>query len=122
MECRINAEDPDNNFSPSPGKITGLILPGGPGVRVDTHIYAGYTVPTHYDSLLGKLIVGSARGRDAAVARMARALREFTVEGIKTTIPFHQKVMAHPAFRKGQFSTDFIDKYFSPNGANSHAK
>lgn len=116
IECRINAEDPDTNFAPSPGKITGLILPGGPGVRVDTHIYAGYNVPTHYDSLLGKLIVGSTRGREAAISRMQRALREFQVEGIKTTIPFHQKVMQHAAFQGGQFATNFIEKYMSPNG------
>jgi acetyl-CoA carboxylase biotin carboxylase subunit len=116
IECRINAEDPDYNFAPSPGKITGLVLPGGPGVRVDTHVYAGYTVPTHYDSLLGKLIVGSTRGREAAVARMERALREFEVEGIKTTIPFHKKVMAHPAFRSGQFSTNFIERFLNGNG------
>jgi len=119
IECRINAEDPDMNFAPSPGVITGLVLPGGPGVRIDTHIYAGYRVPTHYDSLLGKLIVGSARGRAAAVSRMDRALREFHVEGIKTTIPFHQKVMAHPAFKKGQFATDFIEKYLNVNGARN---
>jgi acetyl-CoA carboxylase biotin carboxylase subunit len=93
-------------------------LPGGPGVRVDTHIYAGYTVPTHYDSLLGKLIVGSTRGRDAAIQRMSRALHEFIVEGVKTTIPFHKKVMASPVFAKGQFATDFIEKYLSPNGTN----
>ena len=118
IECRINAEDPDFNFAPCPGKITGLVLPGGPGVRVDTHIYAGYNVPTHYDSLLGKLIVGSTRGREPAIARMQRALREFHVEGIKTTIPFHQKVMSHPAFRKGEFATNFIEKFLSRNGSN----
>lgn len=118
IEVRINAEDPDRNFAPSPGKINGLILPGGPGVRVDTHIYAGYTVPTHYDSLLGKLIVFSTRGREAAVKRMVRALHEFFVDGVKTTIPFHKKVMAHAAFLKGQFATDFIEKYLSTNGSN----
>ena len=118
IECRINAENPDRDFAPSPGKITGVVLPGGPGVRVDTHIYAGYTVPTHYDSLLGKLIVGSSRGRDAAVSRMDRALQEFHVDGINTTISFHKKVIAHPAFRKGQFATDFIQKHLSSNGKN----
>jgi acetyl-CoA carboxylase, biotin carboxylase subunit len=120
IECRINAEDPDFNFAPCPGKITGLVIPGGPGVRVDTHVYAGYNVPTHYDSLLGKLIVGSTRGREAAVARMERALREFSVEGIKTTIPFHLKVMAHQAFRAGKFGTDFIEKHMSANGKNGN--
>ncbi len=124
IEVRVNAEDPDRNFAPSPGKITSLVLPGGPGVRIDTHIYSGYTVPTHYDSLLGKLIVGSTRGREAAIQRMSRALREFMVEGVKTTIPFHKKVMAHPAFIKGVFATDFIEKHMSnetngtSNGAN----
>ncbi len=108
------------NFAPSPGKITSLIVPGGPGVRVDTHVYAGYTVPTHYDSLIGKLIVGSTRGRDAALARMERALNEFHVEGIKTTIPFHKKVMNHPAFKKGIFATNFIEKYMTNVNGNGH--
>ncbi len=122
IECRINAEDPDYNFAPSPGKITELILPGGPGVRMDTHIYAGYTVPTHYDSLLAKLIVGSTRGRDAAINRMQRALQEFVIGGIKTTIPFHKKVMANAAFKGGVFATNFIEKFMgSPNGS-SHGK
>jgi acetyl-CoA carboxylase biotin carboxylase subunit len=116
IECRINAEDPARNFSPSPGKITSMIIPGGPGVRVDTHVYGGYTVPTHYDSLLGKLIVGSTRGRDAAISRMQRALKEFRIEGIKTTIPFHQQVMEHPLFKSGEFSTNFIEKELQPNG------
>lgn len=120
IECRINAEDPDYNFAPSPGEITSLVIPGGPGVRVDTHVYAGYTVPTQYDSLLGKLIVGSTRGRDAAVQRMERALREFTVGGIKTTIPFHKKVMAHAAFRSGQFGTNFIEKFMSNGNGNGN--
>lgn len=120
IECRINAEDPERNFAPSPGQITSLVLPGGPGVRVDTHVYAGYNVPTHYDSLLGKLIVGSSRGRAAAVTRMQRALREFHIEGIKTTIPFHQKVMQHPVFQKGEFATNFIEKFIQGNG-NGHS-
>jgi acetyl-CoA carboxylase biotin carboxylase subunit len=92
MECRINAEDPERNFMPSPGKITQLILPGGPGVRVDTHIYQGYTIPAYYDSLMAKLIVatryGAGGGREHTIRRMARALNEFTVDGVKTTIPF----------------------------------
>jgi acetyl-CoA carboxylase biotin carboxylase subunit len=122
IECRINAEDPDNNFSPSPGKITRAIFPGGPGVRVDSHIFSGYVVPTHYDSLLGKIIVGSNRGRSAAVERMARALQEFHVEGIKTTAPFLRNVMVHPAFRRGIFTTDFIEKFFGSNGTNGTSK
>lgn len=122
IECRINAEDPSRDFSPSPGKIQELVLPGGPGVRVDTHVYAGYTVPTHYDSLLGKLIVSSDKGRLEAIKRMERALKEFRVSGIKTTVPFHQQVMTHAAFIKGQFSTRFIEEYFSANGASANGK
>ena len=108
IECRVNAEDPEE-FLPSPGKITTLRLPGGPGVRVDTHAYAGYTVPPYYDSLLAKLIV---RGQDRAEAlsRMRRALQEFIIQGVKTTIPFHLRVMDHPDFVKGAVSTNFLDR------------
>ncbi len=108
IECRVNAEDPEG-FLPSPGKITALRLPGGPGVRVDTHAYAGYTIPPYYDSLIGKLIV---RGEDRAEAlsRMRRALQEFVVQGIKTTIPFHLRVMDHPDFVKGAVSTNFVER------------
>ncbi|MBL0057578.1 MAG: acetyl-CoA carboxylase biotin carboxylase subunit [Elusimicrobia bacterium] len=117
LECRINAEDPDRNFMPSPGKITQLILPGGPGVRVDTHIYQGYTIPAYYDSLMAKLIVstryGVGGGREHTIRRMARALNEFTVEGVKTTIPFHRDVMAHDAFMNGDVTTDFIEKHLA---------
>jgi acetyl-CoA carboxylase biotin carboxylase subunit len=115
IECRINAEDPDKNFMPCPGKITNLILPGGPGVRIDTHIYPGYTIPTYYDSLLAKLIVmnpfGRDGGREQAVNRMLRALNEFHIEGVKTTIPFHREVMKNDAFREGDVCTDFIEKH-----------
>ncbi len=117
MECRINAEDPERNFMPSPGKITQLILPGGPGVRVDTHIYQGYTIPAYYDSLMAKLIVatryGAGGGREHTIRRMARALSEFTVDGVKTTIPFHREVMAHDAFMNGDVTTDFIEKHLA---------
>jgi acetyl-CoA carboxylase biotin carboxylase subunit len=117
MECRINAEDPERNFMPSPGKITQLILPGGPGVRVDTHIYQGYTIPAYYDSLMAKLIVatryGAGGGREHTIRRMARALNEFTVDGVKTTIPFHRDVMAHEAFMNGDVTTDFIEKHLA---------
>lgn len=109
IECRINAEDPDNNFSPFPGKITGLCFPGGPGVRVDSHIYKGYTVPPYYDSLIAKVIV-IAEDRDAAILRMKRALGEFVIEGIKTTIPFHLKVLNNVWFQKGEYTTKFIDE------------
>jgi acetyl-CoA carboxylase biotin carboxylase subunit len=107
IECRINAEDPDNNFMPSPGKIETLILPGGPGVRLDTHIYAGYEIPPYYDSLIAKLIV-HANNRQEAIKKMHRALSEFHISPIKTTIPFHLKLMENPLFLKGDISTHFI--------------
>ena len=111
IECRINAEDPDNNFMPSPGKITTLNLPGGRGVRLDTHVYSGYDIPPFYDSMVGKLIV-HGRDRADAISICKRALDEFVVEPIKTTIPFHKRVMNNPAFIRGKFSTDFVDKLF----------
>ncbi len=117
IECRINAEDPER-FIPSPGKITFLSLPGGPGVRVDTAAYCGWTVPSHYDSLIAKLIV-YGRNREEAIARMRRALDEFIVEGIKTTIPFHKKVFTQPDFVKGEFNTGFIEKI---NGSPQQVK
>jgi acetyl-CoA carboxylase biotin carboxylase subunit len=111
IECRINAEDPDT-FLPSPGKITALNMPGGPGVRVDTAIYSDYTVLPYYDSLIAKLIV-HGMDREDAIAKMNRALEEFHIEGIKTTIPFHKKVLSHKDFLKGEFFTDFIEKFNS---------
>lgn len=110
MECRINAEDPANGFRPSPGKITNLHLPGGHGVRIDSHVYAGYTIPPNYDSMIAKLIV-SAQSRDEALTRMKRALSEFVIEGIKTTIPFHIKLMDDPIFRSGKFTTKFLENF-----------
>jgi acetyl-CoA carboxylase biotin carboxylase subunit len=107
IECRINAEDPDNNFMPSPGKIESLVLPGGPNVRVDTHMYAGYEVPPYYDSLLAKLIV-YGNNRQEAIKTMRRALSEFQIAPIKTTIPFHLKLMDNPSFKKGDISTHFV--------------
>jgi acetyl-CoA carboxylase biotin carboxylase subunit len=107
IECRINAEDPDNNFMPSPGKIETLILPGGPNVRVDTHIYSGYEVPPYYDSLLAKVIV-YGNNRQEAIKTMRRALSEFYIAPIKTTIPFHLKLMDNPLFKKGDISTHFV--------------
>ncbi len=109
IECRINAEDPERRFAPSVGEIRSLILPGGPGVRVDTHAYAGYRMPSHYDSLLAKLIT-FGRDRNEAIARMARALDEFFVEGVNTTIPFHRQIMADGQFRRGEVHTDFIQQ------------
>ncbi|MCB9246653.1 MAG: acetyl-CoA carboxylase biotin carboxylase subunit [Flavobacteriales bacterium] len=110
MECRINAEDPYNDFRPSPGTITTLHKPGGHGVRVDTHIYAGYTIPPYYDSMIAKLIV-KANTREEAITKMERALNEFTIEGIKTTIPLHLKIMADEDFRKGNFTTKFMESF-----------
>lgn len=110
MECRINAEDPSNGFRPSPGKITNLNIPGGHGVRVDTHIYAGYTIPPNYDSMVAKLIV-TARTREETIVRMKRALQEFVIEGVKTTIPFHIKLMDDPQFQAGQFTTKFLESF-----------
>ncbi len=109
IECRINAEDPEK-FTPSPGKITGLNIPGGPGVRVDTAVYPGYVVPPYYDSMIAKLIV-HARTREAAIARMRRALEAMVVEGIKTTIPLHLKIMNDEKFQKGEFSTKFMEEF-----------
>ncbi len=110
IECRVNAEDPENNFLPAPGKIQNLILPGGVGVRVDTHLYPGYEIPPFYDSLIAKLIVWG-ENRERAIRRMKRALQEFTIEGLKTTIPFHLQVMAEEDFGKGKINTHFLKKY-----------
>jgi acetyl-CoA carboxylase biotin carboxylase subunit len=110
MECRINAEDPGKGFRPSPGTITNLHIPGGHGVRIDSHIYAGYTIPPNYDSMIAKLIV-SAQTREECITRMKRALQEFVIEGIKTTIPFHIKLMDDPTFQSGMFTTKFLDDY-----------
>jgi acetyl-CoA carboxylase biotin carboxylase subunit len=117
IECRINAENPET-FAPSPGLITAFNLPGGPGVRVDTYIYAGYTVPPFYDSMIAKVIV-HARTRDLAIARMKRALEVMVIEGIKTTIPLHLKIMDDPKFRGGDFSTSFMEDFLATNGQKS---
>jgi len=108
IECRINAEDPER-FIPSPGKITFLSLPGGPGVRVDTAIYSGYVIPSHYDSLIAKLIA-YGKDRSETIMKMRRALDEFIIEGVNTTIPFHKKVLSNPDFINGNFNTNFIEK------------
>ena len=110
IECRINAEDPYNNFRPSPGRITTLHVPGGHGVRVDSHIYAGYQIPSNYDSMIAKLIT-IAQTREEAINTMERALSEFVVEGVKTTVPFHQQLMRHPDFRKGNYTTKFMESF-----------
>lgn len=110
IECRINAEDPANGFRPSPGKITNLHIPGGRGVRVDSHVYSGYTIPPNYDSMIAKLIV-SAQSREEALVRMKRALQEFVIEGIKTTIPFHIRLMDDEGFKSGKFTTSYLDTF-----------
>lgn len=110
IECRINAEDPYNGFRPSPGKITNVHIPGGHGVRIDSHIYSGYTIPPNYDSMIAKLIV-SAQSREEAIIRMKRALQEFVIEGIKTTIPFHIQLMDDEQFKSGYFTTKFMDDF-----------
>ena len=110
IECRINAEDPENNFRPCPGKIETLHFPGGHGVRLDTHVYSGYTIPSYYDSMIAKLIT-TAQTREEAINKMKRALDEFVIEGIKTTIPFHRKLMDNPDFISGNYTTKFMEDY-----------
>ena len=110
IECRINAEDPYNDFRPCPGKITELNSPGGHGVRLDTHVYAGYTIPPNYDSMIAKLIT-TAQTREEAISKMKRALDEFVIEGIKTTIPFHIQLMNDPAYAAGKYTTAFMDTF-----------
>ena len=110
IECRINAEDPYNDFRPSPGRITSLNQPGGHGVRVDSHAYAGYVIPPYYDSMIGKLIT-VARTRNEAIDTMYRALSEYVIEGIKTTIPFHLQLMNDERFRSGDFNTKFLEGF-----------
>lgn len=110
IECRINAEDPSRNFIPSPGTVTAFHVPGGPGIRVDTHVYQGYTIPPHYDSLVAKLIAWG-KDREEAIARMIRALEEFVIEGISTTIPLHLQILNSPQFRSGEVSTQFLENF-----------
>lgn len=110
IECRINAEDPYNGFRPSPGKITTLHAPGGHGVRLDTHVYAGYTIPPNYDSMIAKLIT-TAQTREEAINKMKRALEEFVIEGVKTTIPFHIQLMDHPDYLAGNYTTKFMEDF-----------
>ena len=123
IECRINAEDIYKDFRPSPGKITSFHSPKGYGVRVDTHVYAGYTIPPYYDSMIAKLIC-RASTREECIAKMQRALDEFITEGIKTTVPFHQKLMRDERFRAGNFHTGFINEfdYTSDEGKDKKKK
>ena len=110
IECRINAEDPYNDFRPSPGKITVLHQPGGHGIRIDSHVYAGYVIPPYYDSMIAK-IIAVARTRKEAIDTMSRALSEYVIEGVKTTIPFHQQLMRNEDFIKGNFTTKFLETF-----------
>ena len=110
IECRINAEDPYNDFRPSPGIITNLHAPGGHGVRIDTHVYSGYSIPPNYDSMIAKLIT-TAQTREEAISKMRRALDEFVIEGVKTTIPFHRQLMDHPDYLDGNYTTKFMESW-----------
>jgi acetyl-CoA carboxylase biotin carboxylase subunit len=113
IECRINAEDPAKNFLPSPGKIDLYYAPGGHGIRIDSHVYSNYTIPSNYDSMIAKLIcVGYSR--ESAIRRMRRALGEYLISGIKTTIPFQLQIMEHPDFISGEFDTSFVEKMIGP--------
>ncbi|MCY2961450.1 MAG: acetyl-CoA carboxylase biotin carboxylase subunit [Planctomycetota bacterium] len=116
IECRINAEDPDKDFQPSPGKIDLFVPPGGPGVRLDSHCYSGYRIPPNYDSMIGKLLVHRPR-RDLAIRTMLRALDEFVIEGPKTTIPLQRNVLSHPDFRAGDHDTGFVERYYGHHPA-----
>ncbi|MCB9833741.1 MAG: acetyl-CoA carboxylase biotin carboxylase subunit [Planctomycetes bacterium] len=112
IECRINAEDPSANFRPSPGRVGLYVPPGGPGVRIDSHLFSGYTIPPHYDSMVGKLIVHRA-SREEAIETMQRALSEMVIEGIKTTIPLYQRILRHADFQAGEIDTGFIDQFLA---------
>jgi acetyl-CoA carboxylase biotin carboxylase subunit len=117
IECRINAEDPSNNFLPFPGKIMSFHMPGGKGVRVDSHAYAGYVIPTNYDSMIGKIIV-HAKNRERAIIRMQRALEETIIDGPKTTIPYQMAIMKNEKFKSGSFDTSFLEKFEYKNDSN----
>ncbi|MEG4069762.1 acetyl-CoA carboxylase biotin carboxylase subunit [Microcoleus sp. Pol11C2] len=114
IECRINAEDPDRNFRPHPGIISGYLPPGGPGVRMDSHVYTDYEIPAYYDSLIGKVIVWG-RDRPTAIRRMKRALRECAITGVPTTLSFHQKILDSPEFLNGEVYTNFVEQFLNPN-------
>lgn len=110
IQCRINAEDPTKDFRPSPGKITSYHAPGGHGIRIDTHVYSGYSIPPNYDSMIAKLIT-VAQTREEAITKMERALSEYIIEGVKTTIPFHLKLMQNEDFRSGNYTTKFLETH-----------
>jgi acetyl-CoA carboxylase biotin carboxylase subunit len=121
IECRINAEDPEHGFRPSPGVITNLHIPGGPGIRVDSHMYQGYRVPPYYDSLLGK-IIAHGPNREVAIRRMMGALDELVVEGIHTTAPFLRRILESETFRRGQFSTSFVERFMNEKSPGNSEK
>ena len=116
LECRINAEDPTRDFQPSPGLIEAFVPPGGPGVRLDSHCYSGYRIPPNYDSMIGKLIVHRASRQDS-IRTMLRALREFVIQGPKTTIPIHQSILEHSDFLAGKHDTGFMERYFGTHAS-----
>ena len=115
IECRINAEDPGNDFLPSPGEISSLHIPGGHGIRIDTHAYAGYKIPPYYDSMIAKVIT-HGRNRNEAILKMQRALDEFIIEGVKTTIPFHKEIISSPVFLFGNYDTTLIEHFIKFRG------
>jgi acetyl-CoA carboxylase biotin carboxylase subunit len=115
IECRINAEDPSKNFMPNPGRISGYLAPGGFGVRVDSHVYQDYDIPPYYDSMIGKLICWG-KNRNEARRRMYRALKEYVVTGVETTIPFHQAIIEDEVFISGNFNTGFIEDFYKRKG------
>ena len=121
IECRINAEDPDNNFMPSPGKIEVWRMPGGPGVRLDSHVYTGYSIPPFYDSMIAKLIA-YGKNRQDAITVMLRARREIEVKPIKTTAPLHIRILSHPRFRQGSVNTKFIESTVLGSGKTDEAE
>ena len=117
IECRINAENPEKDFMPNPGTITGYVTPGGFGVRVDSHAYQDYSIPPYYDSMIGKLICWG-RTRNEARRRMYRALKEYVITGVETTLPFHQAIIEDPVFMSGKFNTGFIEEFYERTGRN----
>jgi acetyl-CoA carboxylase biotin carboxylase subunit len=121
MECRINAEDPDNNFMPSPGRVEEYMMPGGPHIRIDSSIYAGYQIPPYYDSMIAK-ILAHGEDRQETINIMLRALKETTIGPIKTTLSLHEKILNRPRFRQGAVSTKFIDTYIAPKKLDADSK
>jgi acetyl-CoA carboxylase biotin carboxylase subunit len=121
LECRVNAEDPDSNFRPSPGRIERYVAPGGLGVRVESHVFDGYVVPPHYDSLVAKVVVHRAEGRGEAIQAMLGALEEMRIEGIRSTLPFHRRVLRDPKFRSGVYDTRYVDEFFAAPAARARS-